>query len=552
MILATLGHVIVLAQLASADSKVTVGSPLADFGRNVQNEPALAFDPMNPLVLAAGANDGIDRIPCNGSHCSGPNSVGGQGIYFSFDGGATWIQPEYTGWSARTGTAGPGPIGTVPNFYENGMASGSDPAVAFGPRPGPGGFSWANGSRLYFGCIANGFPGATPPFPGISAITVSHADDLVRAAAGDNGAWSAPVPVTRQNPTTASDKEALWADNVASSPSFGNVYECDDGMLSNNPKATPQPIMFSRSTDGGVTWDQRQISSAADPIYHNARFGGRSGCTIRTDSAGTVYVFWAGYTESQDLIYMARSSDGGATFEHGKPILSMVTCGAPDAVAGFPTIDGLGGSRINSFASVDIASGAPTGAGATDEIVLTQCDASAGLGNERALVYTSADGGTTWSAPVVASAAGERPAFPAVAIAPGGTDVYVTYDAFFAPWQPDTSSPRWVQGVVRHALAASGGLGAFSDLHRGVLGDARGTSRATLSREFIYDYNSIAATASGVYALWMDARNALDCPAVDSYRLSLATETPVSPPAPATDCPAGFGNLDIYAGYYTP
>src|SRR5262249_48521884 len=67
MILATLG---VFAQLISADSKMTVGSPTV-FARSAQNEPALAYDPMNPLVLAAGANDGIDRRPCDGSHCSG-------------------------------------------------------------------------------------------------------------------------------------------------------------------------------------------------------------------------------------------------------------------------------------------------------------------------------------------------------------------------------------------------------------------------------------------------------------------------------------------------
>ncbi len=48
----------------------------------------------------------------------------------------------------------------------------------------------------------------------------------------------------------------------------------------------------------------------------------------------------------------------------------------------------------------------------------------------------------------------------------------------------------------------------------------------------------------------MDARNAEDCPAVDAYRQSLLTETPLPAPVPATDCPPGFGNLDVYAGFF--
>jgi hypothetical protein len=50
--------------------------------------------------------------------------------------------------------------------------------------------------------------------------------------------------------------------------------------------------------------------------------------------------------------------------------------------------------------------------------------------------------------------------------------------------------------------------------------------------------------------VWMDARNAADCPAVDAYRQSLIDGTPITPPAPLTDCPAQFGNEDIYGGTY--
>src|SRR5207237_2489704 len=122
---------------AANDSKVTVGSPEDQFPRNAQHEPALAVDPSNPLVVAAAVNDYIDEPTCTPDGCASAPGVGGQGIYLSFDGAATWIQPQYSGWSARSGAPGEGLIGTVPNYSENGLVSLGDPMLAFGPRPGP-------------------------------------------------------------------------------------------------------------------------------------------------------------------------------------------------------------------------------------------------------------------------------------------------------------------------------------------------------------------------------------------------------------------------------
>src|SRR5437762_9557424 len=179
--------------VVAIDPLVSVGSPSSPFSQNKQNEPAIAVDANHPMVLVAGANDNIDMEACNAGDpttCPFTAGVGSSGVYFSFDGGQSWTQPTYRGWTARncTGpaacTPGVGPIGTLPHYYENGLVSDGDPAVAFGPRPGANGtFSWANGSRLYYANLTANFAAAA--FKGFEAIAVSRADNLPAAATGD-------------------------------------------------------------------------------------------------------------------------------------------------------------------------------------------------------------------------------------------------------------------------------------------------------------------------------------------------------------------------------
>jgi hypothetical protein len=535
-----------LARAQTPEAKVSVAGPLTPYLPNAVNEPALAIDANHPMVLAAGANDLVDSAPCNGSSCDLTPDIGISGIYFSLDQGATWTQPTYTGLTAQNGTTHVGPIHTLPNYFEHGMSSHGDPALAFGPKPGPGGFSWANGSRLYYANLA--FPLSTAPgFAGASAAVVSRTDNVQAAAAGDQGAWMDPVIVSRQNAALLTDKEDIWADNASSSRFFGNVYVCNVAFRSAN--FLPEPLIVDSSTDGGSTWRQRQLSAATN----NNQTGGRQGCAVRTDSTGVVYVVWEGADihTRQSVFYLARSFDGGNNFEKPRAIADVVDVGVPDPVSGRIVFDGYAGTRTDSFPSLGIANGNPTGTGATNTLVLTWTDARNGLDHEQALVRTSTDQGLSWSAPVNATQSGDRPDNPAVAISPTGSDLYLVYNAYLQPFQTTTANPRRMQGVVRHAEVGAGGtVGAFATLHRAAIGDARGTTR-TLNREAVYDYNYAAATRTYGAAVWMDVRNAASCDAVNAYRQSLIDGTPIAAPAPLRDCPAQFGNNDIYGGTYS-
>jgi len=539
--------------IPAAETIVTEGSPPAPFSQNKQNEPWVAIDPSNPQVLAAGANDNIDMEACNAGDpttCPFTEDVGVSGISFSLNGGSTWDQPTYTGNSARH-CLGPaacvvdpdGPIGTLPGYAELNLVSDGDPSLVFGPRPSDNGtFSWSNGSRLYYANLVSKTR-AGDLFKGPEAIAVSRTDNVQAAAAGSETAWMSPVIVSKQSSATFSDKEAIWADNAATSDYFGNVYVCNVSFRSNGRGGAPEPVMFHRSTDGGSTWASQQISQAANTNVSAGRAGGRQGCVVRTTSTGDVYVFWRGSFAGADVVWMAVSTNGGVGFARPRAVAETGTVGQFDPVTGRYTIDGVAGARTNEGPTADIANGAPSGVGAPDTILLGWNDGRLGLNHERSMIRLSDNGGRTW-AEYDATAAGDRPNFSWVAISPDGTDLWTVYNAYHAPWAATTASPRPMEGVLRHADTAT--PAAWATVHRGATGDARASSANGLTAEFLGDYNYVAATNTGAYAVWNDVRNAADCPAIDAYRQSVANGAPIATPAPQVACAPTFGNTDIY------
>jgi hypothetical protein len=585
-VVAALGLSAAPAWAFNPDTLVTNGSPPTPFSQNKQNEPALAVDANHPNILVAGSNDEIDMEACNAgtdNTCPFTPGAGTSGVYFSFDSGTTWTQPTYSGWTGRAclgvvGNSDPpcqpqvGPIGTLPKYFENGLVSGGDPALAFGPRPDANGhFSWANGSRLYYANLTSPFPGQAP-FRGFEAVAVSRTDDVQAAAAGGASgaaAWQAPVIVTRQSSTTFSDKEQVWADNAASSPFFGHAYVCLASFRSNSQGlASPQPLLVATSTDGGSTWTQKQVTSASNNPFNPKQGFGRSGCTVRTDSHGVVYVFanqFAVGMPGQGSHIMIKSTDGGKTWSRPVNIgLAVDTCFAVqfDGTGFRCVMDGIAGARddLSASPSVDIANGAPTGAGATNEILRTWADGRDAVAPDFSPVHVfvsySTNGGSTWSAPSAAESAGDRGYYSAIAISPKGTDAYLVYNAFTTPFRNDTTSPRTLVGVVKHAdVGANGAPGAWSELHRSAPGDPRGSAQNNLWLEFLGDY--VYAVATGTYGagVWNDVRNAADCPAIDTWRAAaqaavLNGTTVPARPAPEQACPATFGNSDIFGGSY--
>ena len=585
---------------AQGDTLINVGSPPAPFSANKQNEPAVAVDASHTNVLAAGANDNIDMESCaagDPTTCPFTDGVGVSGVYFSFDSGATWSQPTYTGLTAR-GCTGPdecepeeGDIGTLPGYDENGIVSDGDPALTFGPVYADGGFSWDNGVRLYYANLTSNFE--SQAFKGAEAIAVSRIDGpadtgLTQDIVDDQDNWMAPVIASKQNSALFSDKEQIWADNAASSAYFGHAYVCYAGFKGSNGNGfTPQPLYVLTSTDGGDSWTQKQVTSATNNIHSPNGFG-RSGCTVRTDSQGVVYVFeyqFAVGTPGEGTIQLIKSFNGGATWSRPRNIQTAFdTCNFIEASIGRCVMDGVAGARddLSPAPSADIANGAPSGVGATDQIVLTWVDGRDGQNNEHVFFTTSTDGGGTWSDLNALEQPGDHGYYSAPAISPNGTDVWLVYNAFTTPFRETTAEDRQLVGVVLHADVTDGSVGDFTEIHRGESGDARGSSQNNLAAEFLGDYVYAAATRTYGAAVWNDVRNAANCPAIDAFRQDLhdeATATgvrqadpeeprgaeefekdhgmlaeptdPATPPDVAVACSGRtFGNSDIYGGVW--
>jgi hypothetical protein len=372
-----------------------------------------------------------------------------------------------------------------------------------------------------------------------------------------------PVVVSaKQSSTDLDDQEQFWVDNAASSPYFGRAYVCFPEFRSNGlpPKTTtPAALLIGTSADGGSSWEVRQ-AAAADASGNGPNLNGLTWCNVRTDSHGVVYAFvnasqnpaFSGLP-TNDTELLMQSFDGGATWTKPRALFDLTApCFFIDPLINQCVMDGYAGSREHGdWPKVDIANGAPTGADATNAIMIAWADASAGLNNEQADIAYSLDGAQTWHGPTTVSLPGDRPMYAAPALSPSGDRAYLVYEAETSPWAgTDTSTPRPYHGVLLTAPFGPSGPGAWTAAYDGPTSDLRATySGHRLIDERIGDFVGAAATRDYGIGVWDDARNATVCNPIQNWRsTSISTGNPVIPaPWPPTDCPATFGNTKVWA-----
>jgi len=258
---------------------------------------------------------------------------GRQRQFFSTDGGVTWGKTELP--------------------FPSGIAIHSDPALAFSSD----GTAWA--TTL-----------------GIDSFGTQILVQVFKSI--DHGAtWSF---VSTASTGKNNDKELMWIDTYPTSPFKDFIYLAWD--------VPGRGMRFTRSTNGGLSWDPETVLST-DPAI---------GSHLATGPLGEVYVAWPVIDARE--IRIAKSTDGGATFQATKVIgktnssyeMSIPAMCQRNALLYLSIgVDRSNGPRKGTvyaaWTDLDGSGSDPGCAGS-----------SSGL-HSRVFISASTDGGNTWSSP---------------------------------------------------------------------------------------------------------------------------------------------------------
>jgi hypothetical protein len=358
---------------------------------NAEVEPRVAVDPNDPAHIVGAYQQ--DRWSNGGSH--------GLVATTSFDGGASWVQ-SFAHFSICAG-------GNAANGGD--FQRASDPWVSFSP----------NGAVYQIALSFND----------------TNADNAILVSKSTNGgtAWSEPITLQRENRTSPSlfvDKESVTADPFDARYAYAvwdrSTFPSDSVSLTAlaNTFALRSQTVFSRTTDGGATWEparaifdeQRAISfTIANQIAVVP-----SGSAVPT-LVNVMFLFHgSGVQRTCCDVAVLRSTDRGGTWSLPIKVSDVDTVDVVDPDTGqavrtgdiIPDIAaGVNTGRVYAVWQDGRFSGPPRG------------KEHAGIGFSQSL-----DGGQTWSKAIQINQAPETQAFtPSIAVAADGT-IGVTYYDF--------------------------------------------------------------------------------------------------------------------------
>lgn len=400
------------------------------------NEVDLQVNPLDPMNIVAAANDYAQ-----------PSGAHWVGHYWSHDGGVTWGQDLLPGYP------GSRQVSTL-----TGMGASGDPAVAFDSR-----------GSVYLAGIAF----AVSPIPGPNP----GRDSIVFVAKSSDGGQSYPqitVVARSFSAFTFHDKE--W---IAVDPTNDNVYVV---WVRFNAGAVGE-MVFSKSTNGGLTWSLPRIISNATTGEVQVQ-----GAYPMVSVDGVIHITWVDF-QTHQLRYV-RSTDDGTTFSDPVDIGEVNELPSPLPNAQYRTALLPQGAVDRGYSEFQ------------GSLYVTWND----YRNNDSDVYMvlSRDGGTHWTQPFRVNqnplGDGSDQFMPDIAVTEQGYVVALWYD------RRDDPNNTLVRPYF--AISTDGG-GNWTELPLGVQfnGDNGGTSFLSAENHLIGDYIGIGASPTVAYASWADTRN---------------------------------------------
>ncbi len=463
-------------------------------GSPVQTEPHIAVNPFDPDHIIVGMID---------------YGFSSNTTYVSYDGGESWEGPNQTG------------------YLPDDLGSGGDPVVAFDRR-----------GDVYMASISVGIEefAIGPVFSAslVSSIAIARSDDggftwpqiistdrskvtISEQQIDPSGRLRGTVSIgflDKPWMTVGTDydnrnRDAIYVTYVHFETYYDIVYLGELPLL--NPTELSTTVRLVRSIDGGKTWTDpvavsptvRRSYGSVDSGEAPGEFGSDrvlQGGRPAVDPNGNVYVAWLDSTDDGSMegvaeIHVARSSDGGATFEPS--VIASVFNEVPFRPRNAPF-------RFWSSAFPRLETG-PKG-----ELYLVYAGRPPEKPFDDGDIYfvRSLDQGKTWSKPIALNA-DERSAlqfFPELAVAPDGS--------LHVMWGDTRDDPVNLRYHIYYTESSDRGeTWGFEIEELGVReGDTRvsdfgsNPNRAFPYGRFLGDYFGIAASDEDVNMVWADSR----------------------------------------------
>jgi hypothetical protein len=378
----------------------------------------------------------------------------------------------------------------------DGGASGVLAAVSFDR-----GRTWATSAPAFSRCTGGADDRASDPwvtiapdgtvyFAALGLNDSNRSQSVLVSRSGDGGfSWSNPATLIVDGATSiwGDDKESITADPT--DPRY--VYATWDRSNGGDPATFLRPAYFSRSTDGGATWEPARV------LYDGGLNVAATINQIVVLPDGTlvdvfIHTINAASLSPSSTFAVVRSTDHGATWTPRQILgpadgaIGVLDVKAPVGVRSGTGIPGL---------AVDPRSGT---------LYMVWEDARFSGGQREGIAFAhSTDGGNTWSLPIQVNQVPDVQAFtPMVAVGAGGAIAVTYYD-----FRNDTPAPAVLLTSLWRIVSTDGGNTWHEDLLADPF-DILAAPRSGSARvHFLGDYQGLAATHDTFVAFFTAANS---------------------------------------------